>query len=102
MYILGVLPTAARVRHRALSRYLIVAQVDPYTVSGFGVPGRQSRLGLARGVGAAHGTDGGLLSRSGVPLRLFAERQALHQAARAFGRGLRALRASAESERGGR
>lgn len=75
---------------------------DPYIVSGFGVPGRQPRLRLARGVGAAHGAYRRILSRSGIPLRLFAERQTLHQAARAFGRGLRSLRASAESEWGGR
>lgn len=74
------------------------SQANPYTVSGFGVPRRQPRLRLARGVGAAHGAYGGILSRSGVPLRLFAERQALHQAARASRRGLRSLRASAESE----
>lgn len=73
-----------------------------YTVSGFGIPRRQPGLRLARGVGATHGAHGGILSRTGVPLCLFAQRQALHQAARAFGRGLRSLRASAESDRRGR
>lgn len=80
----------------AASRYF--TQANPYTVSGFGVPRRQPRLRLTRGVGTAYGTYGGILSRSGVSLRLFAERQALHQASRAFGRSLRSLRASAESE----
>ena len=67
-------------------------------VSGVGLSRRESGVGLAGSPGAAYGAHRGILSRSGVPLRLFAERQTLHQAARAARRGLRPLRTSAKPE----
>lgn len=73
-----------------------------YLVSGAGVQGRQPGFGLAGRVGPAHGPDRGLLPGPSVPVRVSAERTALHQAPRAPRRGLRALRASAESKRRGR
>jgi len=82
---------AACIIHTLMSLLSSRSERISSAVSGFGVPRRQPGLRLARGAGAAHGAYGGILSRSGVPVRLFAERQALHQAARASGRGLRSL-----------
>lgn len=69
-----------------------------FNIPGVGLSWWESCFWLIGGVSTAHGTYRGILSRSGIPLCLFAECTAFHQTPRTPRRGLCSLRASAKPQ----